>query len=176
MVLFLNYNCLINVWAEINNFWYHFGRDGSMTTGWYEQDGRYYFLNMATGSMVIGWIQDEYGYRYYLNEITGILSINTSVMINGYYYEFDSYGRLIINENTGYGNNYQNISGPSAIYGAQNNSQYISQFGTGNMAVGVSPIQGRNSASSQGATSTTNQKMFDNTPIAPGSTKDHHNV
>ena len=168
---FLDYNCLVNVWAQINNFWYHFGRDGSMTTGWYEQDGRYYFLNMATGSMVTGWIQDEYGYRYYLSETNGTLSINTSVMINGYYYAFDSYGRLIQNEETGNASSYHNISGPSAIYGYPNNTQNISQFGTGNMAVGVSPIQGMNSASSQGATSTTNQRMFDNTPISPGSTK-----
>ena len=121
--------------------------------------------------MVTGWIQDEYGNMYYLSETNGTLSMNTSVMINGYYYEFDSYGRLIQNENTGYANNYYNQSGPSAIYGIPNNNQNIYQFGTGNMAVGVSPIQGMNSASTQGATSTTNQKMFDNTPISPGSTQ-----
>ena len=126
---------------------------------------------MATGTMVTGWIQDEYGNRYYLNESNGTLAINTSVMINGYYYLFDSYGRLVQNSETGYESSYHNVSGPSAIYGYPNNTQAISQFGTGNMALGVSPIQGMNSASSQGSSSSTQQRMQDYTPINPGSTQ-----
>ena len=161
---FYDYNCLMNVWAQINNSWYHFNRDGSMTTGWYEQEGMFYFLNMATGAMVTGWIQDEYGYRYYLNETNGTLAVNTTVMINGFYYAFDAYGRLVENNNAGDASTYNYQGGPSIIYG--NVAQGAS---TNNISIGISPLDGV--ASMGNANSSINQQMQTYTPIQPGTTQ-----
>lgn len=43
-------------WKKINNYWYHFGQDGYMNTGWLD-DGQRYYLNsdgvMLTGEQII---------------------------------------------------------------------------------------------------------------------------
>lgn len=53
--------------------WYHFGEDGYMTTGWYQNpSGRYFYLNPVSdgnqGEMFVGWHRID-GIWYYFREI-----------------------------------------------------------------------------------------------------------
>lgn len=56
-------------------FWYHFGADGYMDTGWFKDaDGNWYYLNQASdgtqGTMKTGWFKDTDGNWYYLNPVS----------------------------------------------------------------------------------------------------------
>ena len=56
-------------------FWYHFGADGYMDTGWFKDaDGNWYYLNPASdgtqGAMKTGWFKDTDGNWYYLNPVS----------------------------------------------------------------------------------------------------------
>lgn len=92
----------INQWVQINNKWqyndaignqiknswfydknygktYYFQADGTMATGWLNNNGKWYYLG-ADGSMKTGWIIDENKYYYLYSD--GTMAYNT--IINGY--------------------------------------------------------------------------------------------
>ena len=50
--------------------------NGIMATGWYNDNGTWYYLN-ATGALQTGWVQDN-GNWYYLN-LSGAMQYNTTV-------------------------------------------------------------------------------------------------
>ena len=63
-------------WKDNQGVWYHLstihdGWFGSMDKGWYHDsaDGKWYYLNIMTGSMLTGW-QEINGTWYYLNPVT----------------------------------------------------------------------------------------------------------
>lgn len=70
---------VFNVWKQLlyeeTMFWYHFGADGYMDTGWFKDaDGNWYYLNPASdgtqGTMKTGWFKDTDGNWYYLNPVS----------------------------------------------------------------------------------------------------------
>lgn len=70
---------VFNVWKQLlyegTMFWYHFGADGYMDTGWFKDaDGNWYYLNQASdgtqGTMKTGWFKDTDGNWYYLNPVS----------------------------------------------------------------------------------------------------------
>ena len=70
---------VFNVWKQLlyegTMFWYHFGADGYMDTGWFKDaDGNWYYLNQASdgtqGTMKTGWFKDVDGNWYYLNPVS----------------------------------------------------------------------------------------------------------
>ena len=63
-------------WKNNRGVWYHLSTNhdgwfGSMDKGWYHDsaDGKWYYLNIMTGSMLTGW-QEINGTWYYLNPVT----------------------------------------------------------------------------------------------------------
>ena len=63
-------------WKNNQGVWYHLSTNhdgwfGSMDKGWYHDsaDGKWYYLNIMTGSMLTGW-QEINGTWYYLNPVT----------------------------------------------------------------------------------------------------------
>ena len=63
-------------WKNDQGVWYHLSTNhdgwfGSMDKGWYRDsaDGKWYYLNIMTGSMLTGW-QEIDGVWYYLNPVT----------------------------------------------------------------------------------------------------------
>ena len=70
---------VFNVWKQLlyegTMFWYHFGADGYMDTGWFKDtDGNWYYLNPVSdgtrGAMKTGWFKDVDGNWYYLNPVS----------------------------------------------------------------------------------------------------------
>lgn len=92
---FNNGVALVDTWAKINELWYHFGKTGVMDTGWLNDQGKMYHLDVKNGSLTKGWIQDQNGYEYYLSETDGSLVVNATVMIGGISYTFDETGRCV---------------------------------------------------------------------------------
>jgi glucan-binding YG repeat protein len=97
-----NAGAKINQWAQINNKWqyndaignpiknswfydknygktYYFQGDGTMATGWLNNNGKWYYLGVD-GAMKTGWIID--GSKYYYLYSDGTMAYNTTV--NGY--------------------------------------------------------------------------------------------
>lgn len=66
-------------WYNENGIWYYLDDEGMKKTGWLKSEGKWYYLDKSTGKMVTGWIQDR-GNWYYLNSsgemITGWLEYN----------------------------------------------------------------------------------------------------
>lgn len=92
---FYNGKCIVNTFAEVNGYWYHFNVNGAMDTGWITANGKMYYFNIGNGSMMKGWIQDQYGNAYYLSEIDGSLTVNAIIQIQGIAYTFDSLGKCV---------------------------------------------------------------------------------
>ncbi|NFO03104.1 cell wall-binding protein [Clostridium botulinum] len=67
------------------------GQDGTITKGWYEDNGTWYYLN-DEGIMQTGWIKDKDGLWYYMDE-NGVMQIGW-IKLKGvwYYLEEDSNG------------------------------------------------------------------------------------
>ena len=75
-----------NTWRELDGKWYHFGRDGIMSTGWV--DGRY-FCNWD-GSMATGWKFLDNHWYYFTTE--GSKVANKWSEIDGEWYHFSRDG------------------------------------------------------------------------------------
>ena len=92
---FYNGKCLVGTFAKINDVWYHFNAGGVMDTGWVTEKGKMYYFNPSSGALMRGWIQDQNGNEYYLSEVDGSLTVNTTINIGGGVYTFDATGKCI---------------------------------------------------------------------------------
>ena len=61
-------------WAQIDNEWYVFGKDGYMLTGWNKINGNWYLIS-KNGNMLIGWQKE--GENWYYFEPSGIMLTDT---------------------------------------------------------------------------------------------------
>lgn len=66
-------------WYNEDGAWYYLDDFGMKKSGWIQSEGRWYYLDTRTGKMLTGWIQDK-GNWYYLNGsgemVTGWLEYN----------------------------------------------------------------------------------------------------
>ena len=78
-------------WKEIDDEWYHFTKDGKLTTGWLQEDENTWYYLGKEGQMTKGWL-DLNGKKYYFNQegkmVTG------TVNIDGKDYTFNENGEL----------------------------------------------------------------------------------
>ena len=114
---FYNGKCLVGTFAKVNDIWYHFNAGGVMDTGWVTERGKMYYFNLSNGALMYGWIQDQNGNEYYLSEVDGSLTVNSTINIAGRSYTFDATGKCIAKDmgnsaflNNGQSNNYNSFS------------------------------------------------------------------
>lgn len=92
---FNDYGEMQKGWAEIGNDWYYFDDDGTMMTyKWVYTNNHWYYLT-STGEMLHNHFLSSKGKLYYLNEDGTMQS--TRKEINGYVFDFNSYGSIILN-------------------------------------------------------------------------------
>ncbi|AOR24354.1 lysozyme [Clostridium taeniosporum] len=89
---------LIKGWYEEKGKWYYLNDEGIMQAGWVkDKDGSWYYMN-KNGVMQIGWIQLK-GNWYYLEEASngykGKCYIDCTATIDGKKYTFDKNGHMI---------------------------------------------------------------------------------
>lgn len=87
-----------NGWKEINGSSYHF-TDNRMDTGWFEKDGKTYYLG-SSGAMTTGWKRlpdenDEWGECWYFFSSSGRRASRGEQTISSEVYVFDDYGRML---------------------------------------------------------------------------------
>ena len=152
--------CLVGTFAKINDIWYHFNTSGAMDTGWVTERGKMYYFNISNGSLTRGWIQDQQGNEYYLSEIDGSLTVNTTINIAGVGCTFDAMGRCIAKNN-----NASSINGMGIRYGSGllGNNLVDPVYGVN---VGVSPALNQMSS----AITSANQEYIDAQPLEAGDT------
>ncbi|MBN1059324.1 lysozyme [Clostridium botulinum] len=85
-------------WYEDNGKWYYLKDNGTMATGWMkDKDGRWYYLD-ESGAMKTGWLKDK-GKWYYLEPSStgfkGEMYGNRAAIIDGKSYTFDCTGAWI---------------------------------------------------------------------------------
>ena len=126
--------------------------------------------------MVTGFIKDDKGYYYYLDEGSGILVLNQTLMINGVSYTFNSNGQASSNNqiiNNGI-NSPAGIANNSQVGNNMQGSVY-NNVSAGQAQVGVSPgtsmnfssgIANQNIIGNNNATT----NVIANTQLTPGST------
>ncbi|NME84403.1 hypothetical protein HF850_15320, partial [Clostridium sp. SM-530-WT-3G] len=58
--------------------------NGNMLTGWVQSpySGKWYFMDLANGNMLTGWVQSPYSGKWYYMDASGAMVTNTTV--NGY--------------------------------------------------------------------------------------------
>ena len=66
-------------------YWYLFGTDGKMMTGWAKVDKDYFYLN-TDGRMLIGWLSDSDGNKYYMDMSNGKMSTGWKQIDGSWYY------------------------------------------------------------------------------------------
>ena len=66
------------------NIWYYLNPDGSMKTGWLNDNGKTYYLN-GSGAMLTGW--QEIGGLYYFFHADGHKAVNE--YISGFYVDYN---------------------------------------------------------------------------------------
>lgn len=76
-------------WQQVNGTWYYFDSQGAMQTGWQQIGGSWYYFN-TSGAMQTGWL--KVGGSWYYLESSGKMLANTSKVINGKTYYFNSSG------------------------------------------------------------------------------------
>ena len=76
-------------WQKLSGKWYYLDDSGAMRTGWLKLSGRWFYLN-GSGVMQTGWKKLS-GVWYYF-ESSGVMLANTSKIINGRTYHFNSSG------------------------------------------------------------------------------------
>ena len=96
-------------WKNNQGVWYHLSTDhdgwfGSMDKGWYRDgaDGKWYYLNIMTGSMLTGW-QEINGTWYYLNPVAPAPTWDWDATQNRWVYANRGgrpYGSMYVNEVT----------------------------------------------------------------------------
>ncbi len=149
---FYNGKCLVGTFAKINDVWFHFNAGGIMDTGWVTERGKMYYFNVTNGALMHGWIQDQNGNEYYLSEIDGSLTVNTTRNIAGGTYTFDATGKCIAKDtsaltNLGVGSNGNN----QVLYGVN---------------IGISPDNNQMAS----AITSSQQKYIDSQPLEVGNT------
>ncbi|EES51368.1 glycoside hydrolase family protein [Clostridium botulinum] len=87
-------------WYEDNGKWYFLKENGTMATGWIkDKDGRWYYLD-ESGAMKTGWLKDKNKWYYLEPNSTGYkgqMYGNCITTIDGKSYSFDSTGAWIEN-------------------------------------------------------------------------------
>ena len=77
-------------WIKYEGLWYYLKPHGNMATGWIQDGGVWYYLN-DEGAMQTGWIYYEEDWYYCLG--SGAMVANTTMVIGGKSYTFDSSGK-----------------------------------------------------------------------------------
>lgn len=90
---------------QINGNWYMILPNGSKVTGWYKDNGKFYYFDKSTGIMQSGWLNDngkwfyldgygamvtgwlKYGKAWYYLRPNGVMAFDTK--IDGYYLKSD---------------------------------------------------------------------------------------
>ncbi len=86
-------------WRVIGPYYYFFNKDGSLYTGWLQQDGKWYYLNTVDnslqGAMFTGWInRDE---KTYFAEANGAIVEGWCQIDGQWYYFYPGSGELARN-------------------------------------------------------------------------------
>ena len=96
------------IYAESSgkNAWYRFDEKGVLLSGWFEENGKWYYLNPEHdgfyGAMRTGWLLAEDGYWYYLNPQDGVMVTGwTEVERKRYYFNPVSYNRTWLPDENG---------------------------------------------------------------------------
>ena len=88
---------IASTWAKINGHIYHFESTGWMNTGWYKEDGTWYYFQPSGGYAgalhTAGWLKLGETW-YYLDPTTGKMIADTEKIINGKLYLFDIDGKM----------------------------------------------------------------------------------
>ena len=77
-------------WIQYQGIWYYLQPYGNMATGWVFVDNVWYYLD-ESGAMQTGWILYEEDWYYCLS--SGAMVANTTMVIGGKAYTFDSSGK-----------------------------------------------------------------------------------
>ena len=109
-----NNTMLFNRWAYIRNpyavgdqpkeGWFYFNNDGIMQYGWHldDQDGKWYYLDPATGEMLLGW-REIGGKWYYFNPTAPVQTWDYNEATGGWTFNGSTsrpYGSMYQNEMT----------------------------------------------------------------------------
>lgn len=107
-----NYSMQKDTWINDGTGWFYMNGEGQPATGWFDKDGRHYYLDETTGrmntgwkllsdkwyffnaggSMNTGWLSDS-GARYYLNS-DGSMATGWQELNDQYYYLEPSSGQM----------------------------------------------------------------------------------
>lgn len=106
-----------NIWGTIDGFWYYFGSDGYMKTGWvYYKDG-WYYLNPESdgkkGQMKTGWVFDKSVGRWFNMDSTGKMRVGWQLIDGKWYYfkEVSDGTKGVMMADTWIGNYYVDSTG-----------------------------------------------------------------
>ena len=84
-------------WFNQDGTWYYLDQDGSMQKWWIKDKGEWYFLN-GSGAMETGWLLDQ-GKWYYL-ESSGAMKASQWFEVDGKWYYVNDSGELLVNTTT----------------------------------------------------------------------------
>ena len=99
-------------WKKISGTWYYFNEDGTMRTGWLEDDDGYTYYLGSFGTIQTGWVYDS-GFWYYLDG-EGHMQTGWITVDNHTYYLKES-GQMVVG--------VQVIDGKTYIFGADGSLQ-----------------------------------------------------
>ena len=84
-------------WFNQDGTWYYLDQNGSMQKWWIKDKGEWYFLN-GSGAMETGWLLDQ-GKWYYL-ESSGAMKASQWFEVDGKWYYVNDSGELLVNTTT----------------------------------------------------------------------------
>ena len=73
-----------------DSYWFYFGKDGAAKKGWFQDKGKWYYLDTYSGAMQTGWITMNDGSKYYLDPTTGAMKTGWLQDGDNWYYLKDS--------------------------------------------------------------------------------------